>query len=89
MDDRAGTYPLLGGAEVRWAWWELDKSPTKQKNSSTSCECFFFGSSSRPRVWKRLRVCDHHGGAHDVAKRKCLHQQAESILPVRDRMVVG
>ena len=37
----------------------------------------FLGSPSRPRVWKRFRVCDHHDGAHVDAKRKCVHEQVE------------
>ena len=42
LDDRAGANPLRDGAGIDWAvggdCWELEKSPTKQNNSSTPCE---------------------------------------------------
>ena len=92
LDDRAGACPLRGGPEVRCAggaWWESEKSPTNQKNSSTPCESGLSGSSSRPHVWKRLRVCDQHSEARVDAKRRCLHLQAEGSSPVHDKMGVG
>ena len=36
LDDRAGAHPSHDG------WWEVEKSPAKQENSSTPCESRFF-----------------------------------------------
>ena len=88
LEDHAGTYPMHGWLGW-WAWWRWQKSPTRQKNSSTLCGSRFLGFLSRPRAWKRLRVDGQHSGGSVDAKRRHLHQQADRLLPVHDRMEVG
>ena len=49
----------------------------------------FLGSLSLHRVWKRVGICGQRSSASDVAKKRRLHQQAEVLLHVQDRMGVG
>ena len=85
---RTGAHALPDGAGVDWAGgsWGLEEGPTKQKNFVNQG---LLGSPSRPRVWKRLRICDHHDGAYADAKRRYRHQQSEGLQPVHDKMGVG
>ena len=70
----AGACPLQYGAGVDWAGrLRTEKTPAHIVSPG------FLGSPSRLCVW-------HHDGAHVDAKRRCLHQQAEVLLPVHDRM---
>ena len=50
---------------------------------------FFLCSVSRPRLWKRLRVCGQRSCASVDAKRRRLHQLAEVLPPAQDRVGVG
>ena len=63
---RAGAYLLHDGAGVEWAGepggsWKRVRLNRKTPAHLASQE--FLGSLFRPRVWKRLRVCDQRSGS--------------------------
>ena len=59
-----------------------------QKNSSTPCWAWIWGSVSATR-WKTLRVEDHADRNHADAKARRVHQDDEAYVPVWDRTGVG